>query len=162
MVIMNKLFYFFVACSIAMTLTGCSKDDDYDSKVPTFSDIVFDKDILYTDQQVVATAVQTKTGKLLDRAEYRWYGNMYNPVDSTMRYTNALMYPTNHTNPACTFRTPSNPGSYSIVFHGIYNISGQAGSSEKVVNNGKASITYQYTPLKGYVTITKSFLVKRR
>lgn len=159
---MNKLYYFVTVCLLTLTLTACSSDDDYDSKVPTFSDIVFDQEELYTDQQVVATAVQSKKGVLLDRTDYRWYGNMYTPNDSTMKYTNALMYADNSTNPTCTFRTPQYPGVYTIMFHGVYNISGQASSSERTVDNGKVSITYQYTPLKGYVTITKRFTVKKR
>lgn len=159
---MKKLFPLLLMMSLLAAFTSCSDDDEYNSSVPTFSDIVFSDSLIYVDQQVTATAIQSKKGKLLDRTDYRWYSNMYTPNDSTMSYTNAVLYDNNSTNPTCTFHTPSYPGRYSITFHGIYNISGRASNNERVVNNNNTTIVYQYTPLKGYVTITKSFYVRRR
>ncbi len=130
-----------------------------ESKLPTFSDISFSEESLLTNHQVTATAVQYSKGVLLDRVEYRWYANMYEPNDSTMSFVNAVLYTDNSTNPTCTFKTPEYPGRYRITFHGRYNISGQ--STNRTISGTFPSgyATYVYTPLMGEVTLVKSFIV---
>lgn len=157
----KKIILFFVGVFAITFFAACSDDDDYKSKVPNFSDIEFNVETLYTEQTVVATAVQREKAKLVDRTEYRWYSADM-PSDSTMRWTNTVLYPSNSTNPTCTFRTPSTPGTYTITFHAIYNISGQAGTSTSSKDIADGTITYEYTPLKGYVTINKTFKVVAR
>jgi len=157
----KKISLFFVGILVISLFMACSNDDEYKSKVPNFSGIEFNRDTLYTEQTVVATAVQREKAKLIDRTEYNWYSADL-PSDSTMRWTNAVLYPSNPTNPTCTFQTPSRAGTYTLTFHGSYNISGQAGNSTSSVEIQDGTITYEYTPLKAYVTINKTFKVVAR
>lgn len=159
---MNKITLFFAGIFALCVLTACSDDDEYKSSMPNFAGILFDADVLYTDQTVVAVAVQNKKAKLVDRVEYSWSAtNM--PSDSTMTWSpSTVIYDQNSTNPTCTFRTPSTPGKYTITFKGAYNMSGQAGNSTSTVDTGDGSIVYLYSPLRSFVNISKSFTVRAR
>jgi hypothetical protein len=160
---MRKLVFLLIGSIVICSLSACSDDDDkYESRLPIFNDISFSEERLLTDQRVTATAVQNSKGILLDRVEYRWDANMYEPNDSTMSYVNAVLYTDNSTNPTCTFKTPEYPGRYRITFHGRYNISGQ--STNKTISGTipSGNAIYVYTPLMGEVTVVKSFTVYAR
>lgn len=158
---MKKLFNLLVLSIMMMALnTSCSSDDDeYQSKLPMFSDMVANMDVIYTDTTVSITAVQSKKGHLLDRTEYHWYMNNTN----NCIYSNAATYDNTPSNPTCIFKTPSSPGAYTIIFKGEYNFSGKAGNGSQSgqLANG-LSINEEFYPLKGIVTLKKTFIVKQK
>lgn len=156
---MKKTFLALMACMACVMFGSCSEDkDDYESKLPVFSDIVFDTETITAGDYVTATAVQHKLGKLLDNTTYYW--KLDDPTaHSTLQYNNAVIYPHNSTNPSCKFRAPELPGTYTITFSGQYSVSGQAGNSSSMAEIAKGTVKYEYTPLKAYVTVTKKFKV---
>ncbi len=151
-----------MACTACVLLGACSDDSkDYESKLPIFSDVVFDTETIYTDSYVTATAVQKKQGKLLNTAIYFWKLNDLT-ANETLQWNSTVLYTQNATNPSCKFRTPDVPGTYILTFQGQYSISGQAGNSSTMGEIPKGTVKYEYTPIKAYVTITKSFRVVSR
>lgn len=156
---MKKTFFALMTCMACIMFGSCSEDkDDYESKLPVFSDITFDTETIIAGDYVTATAIQKKLGKLLDNTTYFWKIDDQT-ANSTLQYNNAVIYPNNSTNPACKFRAPELPGTYTITFNGQYSVSGQAGNSSSMGEIAKGTVKYEYTPIKAYVTITKKFKV---
>ena len=121
---MKKLFLTLV-CLLSIPLWGGCGDDDteYYSILPTFYDITFDTDQLYSHMTVTATAVQSKKGNLLDRTTYDWY------VNDTITKHDGLVYDNNNGDPVFTFKVPavatSRPASINVTFTGKYRVSGK-------------------------------------
>ena len=52
-------------------LTSC-EEEDYTSSPPLFSDVTFNDSILYAGDTLIATAVQSRQARLVDRTTYSW------------------------------------------------------------------------------------------
>ena len=153
---MKKKVLAVIGCIAVILFAGCSEDtSEYESKLPVFSDVVFDVDNIYTGETVTATAVQYEKGKLLANASYLW------KIDDSS-YSSEVNYSMNSNNPTCSFTAPELPGTYTITFKGQYNISGRAGNSSTMSEINKGTVKYDYTPIKGTVTVTKKFTVKQQ
>ncbi|MBQ8099542.1 MAG: hypothetical protein IJ244_08490 [Bacteroidaceae bacterium] len=158
---MKRKVFVLPVLAILLSFAACSEDtSEYESKLPIFSNIVFDSETLYTDMDVQARAVQHSKGKLLDRTQYSWTSTI--PNDSTLTWSSTTIYSKDNGDPICKFRTPSVPGSYSITFTGSYNISGQAANGSISGEIPQGTTKYEYTPIKGYVTVRKNFRVLKR
>ena len=160
---MKSLSLCLTAVCLLFLGVSCSEDtEQYESKVPQFSDIVFDKDVIYTEELITAEAIQSVKGKLIDMSEYKWSSSDM-PSDSTLHWSlTSVIYPDNTSNPSCTFRTPDIPGTYHLTFTGKYKTSGRSGNSATVVEINGGTVKYEYTPLCGYVTLSKRFKVVAR
>ncbi len=151
-----------MACAACVFLSACSDDSkDYESKLPIFSDVVFDTETIYTGSYVTATAVQKKQGKLLNSTTYYWKLDNQ-AANETLQWNGTVLYSQNATNPSCKFRAPDVPGTYTLTFRGQYSVSGQAGNSSAMGEIPKGTVKYEYTPIKVYATVTKSFRVVNR
>ena len=157
---MKKITFILMAFMVCIGFASCSNDDDnYTSKLPDFSDITFSSEVIHASQTVTATAVQHTKGTLLNSTSYAW--KIIISGDSAISAsTPGVIYDNNSSNPSWTFTAPSISGKkYTLTFQGTYNISGKvdSGSRTAEIENGTAS--YQWTPIKGIVTINKTFYV---
>ncbi len=154
---MKKLVQLFILSAVMLVVnTACSSDDDgYQSKLPMFSDISANTEIIYTNQSVQFTAVQSRKGQLLYNADYKWYlDSESNCVSST-----SATYDKKPDNPVCTMTAPSTPGRMTVIFKGEYKFSGKAGNGEQSGNVGNMTVKEEFYPLKGIVTLKKTFIV---
>ena len=153
---MKKLFLWTAAVMMGIILLGsCEDDNDVKSKLPVFSDIVFDTDVLRAGETVTATAVQSQKGKLLDRTEYTWKNN-----DTTVVRNLIYGQKGSDGNPSWTFVVPSNVRTLNLTFTGRYNLSGQPSNQNGSQSIPSGSVVYQMASLVGYVTITKSVRIE--
>lgn len=143
---------------LAFVAMGCSDDDDYNSTLPTFSDIEFSEETIYTDQEITATAIQSSKGKLLDATTYSWTGSW---SDELVSYS-SVVYDDNNGNPSCTFTTPSYAGTFTIQLYAKYRVSGQASYTEGTTTFDDGSASYALSSLTGTATVKKSFKVVSR
>lgn len=151
----------FLLMTAAFAVSCSSDDDKYSSVSPKFSDITFTPSEIFPGERVTATAVQYKKGKLLNGTLYNW------SISGTSEETNiennkSLLYDNDKSNPICTFTAPSTPGTYTIVFKGEYNASGQSKTSGSTVDISGGTVEYSAGPFKCYVTVTKRFRVVNR
>ena len=152
-----KTRFFVLALLLASVAVSCD-DDDYTSSLPTFSDITFSEETLYTNQEITATAVQSSKGRLLDRTTYSWTISD-DDADATLNYNSGVVYDDNPSNPSCTFTTPSYAGTFTIQLYAKYNISGQSANAESYTSFDDGSATYSVSALTGSATVVKSFKV---
>ena len=115
------------AILILLGIASCTEDHDdpkYTSLPPTFSHVEvksLDGDsVLRVGKEIVVTAVQSKKGKLLYKAEYKWGQNKGN---ATHKYTKEVIYDNNPVNPTDTIIF-SAPGNYTLSLNAKYHISG--------------------------------------
>lgn len=157
-----QLPVFLLLLVAAVFTLSCSDDDDkYSSTSPKFSDITFTPSEIFPGERVTATAVQYKKGKLLDRTTYAW-SISGTDEDLDIEAKTALFYDNDKSNPTCTFTAPSTPGTYTIVFKGEYNVSGQSKTSGSSADIVGGTAEYSSGPFKCFATVTKKFRVVNR
>lgn len=150
-----------VACS------DNSNDDDYQSVAPTFSDVTFRNltrqgdTNFYVGDRIEATAVQSKKGKLLYKAEYVWSSEP--DTTATHAYYRGGIYDDDPRDPKDTI-TVTQSGNYQLTMTARYGISGQMNSISGTVYfaDGNGSVTYNSgaSVIAGYnVTVTKRLYV---
>ena len=151
---MKKLVNLLVmAVTMIVVGTSCSSDDDeFKSKVPVFSDITADRDVIYEGQEVTFTAVQQKKGEYIYNAKYEWY------ADETEIGNYSVVYDKNTSNPSYKIK-PSAPGRLSVKLVAIYYFSGKASNGSQSGKIGNMTVTSDWYPLKGTVTLKKDFNV---
>ena len=148
----------FVMMSLVCLCTGCGDDaDDYVSVLPSFSDITFDTDQLYTGMTVTATAVQATKGVLLDRTTYDW------TVDDTTSTSVRVVYDNDNGDPVFKFKVPKvavkKPSSITVRFEGRYNVSGQGCRAAESEHAAGLSVQSIPSPITGTVILSKTFTV---
>ena len=147
--------FVFVMISLVCLCTGC--DDDYVSVLPSFSDITFDTDQLYTGMTVTATAVQATKGKLLDRTTYDWV------VNDTTTAKVTVIYDNDNGDPVFKFKVPkvavTRPSTITVKFEGRYNISGQGCKVAESAHATGLSVQSVPSSVTGTVRLSKTFTV---
>lgn len=146
---------------LTISAASCSDkadDPEFCSQPPLFSEMPISvlggapANVFPAGSTLVATAMQSRKGRLLYKADYKWKCEPANaaqePVDVRHRNKSAVVYDKDNGNPTDTL-TISKPGIYRLTFTGRYHISGS--NCETV--NGTAEIP------QGKVTYsTPSFL----
>ena len=140
--------FVFVMMSLVCLCTGCGDDsDEYVSVLPSFSDITFDTDQLYTGMTVTATAVQATKGKLLDT--------------TTAKVT--VIYDNDNGDPVFKFKVPkvavTRPSTITVKFEGRYNISGQGCKVAESAHATGLSVQSVPSSVTGTVRLSKTFTV---
>lgn len=160
----NLLFSLLVSLSLLAVLTSCSEDSDnpkYQSRIPTFSDVTFevidaDHSDIRVGDRVVATAVQSSKGKLLDRTTYTWTSSDENIAH---KYKQGAVYDADNVNPTDTF-TVSSTGRIRLTMTAKYQVSGQYQLYNRTDEIEDGSVTYKTLSWQWYeVTLTKYFRV---
>lgn len=160
---MNKA-YFFLLLMVSFLAISCSEETDnpkYRSEPPMLSDITVTSldgnSEIHAGQRFLATAVQSKLGRLLNTTSYTWTGNSDNVSHA---YEKSVIYDNDTHNPTDTL-VASAAGTYTITFTGKYNASGntqiwaqQKGSSfSEEFESGDGKVTY-FTGGLLYFTVT--------
>ena len=150
--------FVFVMMSLVCLCTGCGDDsDEYVSVLPSFSDITFDTDQLYTGMTVTATAVQATKGKLLDRTTYDWV------VNDTTTAKVTVIYDNDNGDPVFQFKVPKvavkTPSTITVKFEGRYNISGQGCKVAESAHATGLSVQSVPSSVTGTVRLSKTFTV---
>lgn len=134
---------------------SCSENSDSNVVVPQFRGIEFNKDLV-AGTEVVATAVQSKTGKYIDRTNYSW---SFEDAQSLGGGVSGVFYGSDKRDPTCTILLPETPGRYTVTFNATYNVSGKAGNSTKEVEISGGKITYTTSPFTCTVRISQEVRV---
>ena len=87
----------------ASFVTSCDDDDEYTSEIPEFSDVTFhvieaDDENLRVGDKIVATAVQSKKGRLLHGADMSWTST----PEASHSYKAGVVYDAQNENPTDT------------------------------------------------------------
>lgn len=146
-------------------LASCSEDGDnekYRSEPPMLSDITVtplsgSNGQIRVGERFVATAVQSKLGRLLNTTTYTWTGNSDNV---SHKYESSAIYDNDPHNPTDTL-VATQAGTFTLTFTGKYNASGntqiwaqQKGSSfSESFESGDGKVTY-FTGGIFYFTVT--------
>jgi len=146
----------------ASFVTSCDDDDDYTSEIPEFSDVTFhvieaDDENLRVGDKIVATAVQSKKGRLLYGADMSWTTN----PETSHSYKEGVVYDAQNENPTDTI-VATTSGWHTLTFTAKYDVSGIAKTYNSTVDfaDGSGSVSYQTLSLLYYqVTIRKRFYV---
>lgn len=145
-------------CLVSMLSLSCS-EDEYSSYPPEFQDVTFESvegdEELRANTSIKAVVVQSKKGKLLNKATYKWECE----DASFEKQSVEIVYDKQNENPSAIFEVPY-PGSYKLKFTARYNISGQSEfvNYTKPISAGK--ITCTSSALYYDVVIEKNFRVK--
>lgn len=162
---MKRTFFSLMAIvSLAMlSLSSCSdKADEYLSQPPEFTDMGFTSlatgdTVIHVGDPVVATALQSRKGKWLNRSDYTW---RCEPVEVAHQYKKGAIYDNEPQNPTDTV-TFTAKGVYKMVFSGKYRLSAGADYSKNYtipIPNGK--VTYRAPGLFYYeVEVEKTITV---
>ena len=152
----GKILCWAICCFLwATVFTSCSEDkDEYLSRLPQFSDITFDTETLYSGQTVTARAVQSTTGKMLEKTDYSWV------INDSIKKSQTVVYDKQTDDPFFTFTIPENTQILSISFTAKYRPYGASGCQ---IPDGTSisggSISYNGSALVGEATITKTVRV---
>ena len=146
----------------ASFVTSCDDDDEYTSEIPEFSDVTFhvikaDHENLRVGDKIVATAVQSKKGRLLYGADMSWTTN----PETSHSYKEGVVYDTQNENPTDTI-VATTSGWHTLTFTAKYNVSGIAKTYNSTVDfaDGSGSVRYEtLSQLYYQVTIRKRFYV---
>lgn len=124
---MNYKYLTIVGITAISSLTmGCSDDEhEYRSEPPLFSDVVVKsletgKEEIHVGERFIVTAVQQKTGRLLNKTTYKWAST---PDGISHKYKTAVIYDLEYENPTDTL-IAQKPGTFNINFNAKYNVSG--------------------------------------
>lgn len=170
---MNKSLTFLLAAA-ALSLTSCSDDSDnekYRSEPPTLSDISVkplsgNGTQIRVGERFVATAEQSKKGRLLNSTSYSWSCSSDN---LSHLYLRSVIYDNENQNPTDTLVATA-AGTYTLTFTGTYNASGNTqiwaqkyGSTfTEDFASGDGKVTYTTGGLLRFtVTATKTFKVEQ-
>lgn len=144
-------------------VTSCSSDNsDYYSICPTFSDITFvttdGSSTLCVGDTIIATAVQSRQGNLLNTTNYTWSCD----ADSIGYHANTskLIYDYDKSNPTDTI-VINEAGTYELSLDIVYRVSGLYSGLSGTTKNGKFSVTYSTGSTRYQVSMSKEFTVKR-
>lgn len=149
-----------MVCGLVFIAGACSSDPDNDSKstLPRFSGIMFTPSTLTAGTTVTATAVQAKKGKLLDRTQYSWsFSSEEGSLNSDKR---GVFYTNDNADPTCRVTLPTTPGTYTLTFTGVYNVSGHADNATESQDIEGGQVVYTTSPLTCSVVITRKVQVK--
>lgn len=146
----------------ASFVTSCDDDDEYTSEIPEFSDVTFhvietDHENLRVGDKIVATAVQSKKGRLLHGADMSWTST----PEASHSYKAGVVYDAQNENPTDTI-VATTSGWHTLTFTVKYDVSGIAKTYNSTVDfaDGSGSVSYQTLSLLYYqVTIRKRFYV---
>ena len=164
---MKKKSYIACLCTLALGLFATSCDDHaddpkYRSLPPTFADMDLKmledgSTTLRAGEKILATCVQTKPGRLINKATYKWSAK---PVDAAHSFKKEVIYDLQNFNPTDTL-VFEKPGTYTLAFTGQYHTSGQSQIVSNIVDIDKGKITYETPTFLYYkVTVEKRFTVK--
>lgn len=155
----KNLFANVLMLLLAITLGVSCSEEDFSSYPPEFEDVIFESidgsDNLTAGTPIKAVVVQSKKGRLLNKATYKWECE----DASFEKQSVEVVYDKQNENPNMILEVPY-PGSYKLKFTARYNISGQSEyvSYTKPISSGK--ITYTSSALYYDVVIEKNFRVK--
>lgn len=167
---MNKMRLGFKVCvlvAITMFAASCSDDNsDYKSVCPRFSDITLEtkagSTTLCVGDTIIATAVQSSLGRLLNGTTYTWSSSGSTDTDSVSyvshKYTSSVLYDNDKSNPTDTIIV-SKAGSYTLNLACVYKISGIYSSTGSSTSSSGFSATYAGGSTRYQVTLSKSFTV---
>ena len=141
---MKKKNLLLCACSMALGLlvTSC-EDKEYISLHPEFSDMEFKmledgSTELRAGEKILATAIQSKKGSLLNHTEYNWSADT---ESVSHKFRKTVIYDKETFNP-CDTLIFEKPGTYNLTFNGKYYTSGDFvnfGKRDESIENGKVS-----------------------
>jgi len=144
----------------ALFLTAsCSEDWDdpkYQSRSPMFSALMLENldetadGTFRTGAPIVATAVQSRTGSLLYKADYTWTSSAQ---DATHKFRNSVVYDYENGNPTDTV-TFATPGTYTLTLKARYHVSGNAEVLSGSLENPDGSRVSYSTPSWMYYDVT--------
>jgi len=161
---MNKTLTFFLGAATSL-LVSCSEETnskEYRSEPPMFSDITItplsgNDGKIHAGQRFLATAEQSKQGRLLNATTYTWSSNSDNISHS---YESSVIYDKNTDNPTDTL-VANAAGTYTLTFTGKYKASGntqiwaqqQGTTFSENFASGNGKVTY-FTGGIFYFTVT--------
>lgn len=147
---------------LSISCSDNADDPKYRSLPPMFSDMELKTlnggdTTLRAGEEIIATALQSKKGRLLNGTDYNWTAT---PAGTTHRFRKSVIYDKESFNPTDTliFETP---GVYQLTFKGKYRTSGQSQVVSDIVDIKHGKITYQTPTFQYYnVIIEKRIVVK--
>ena len=160
---MNKNIFTlgFALMTTLVVLTSC-EEEDYTSSPPLFSDVTFNDSILYAGDTLIATAVQSRQARLVDRTTYSWtLSQGGETVDVEHRYTPTVVYSLTPQNPTDTL-VIENPGNYVLTLEADYNISGQSDGSTFSTTIPSGNVSCSASLFRFMMTVTKRIIVKAK
>jgi len=152
---------FALALLIASSCSEHYDDAKYASLPPSFSDMTFtnlDDTTIKAGDKIVATAVQSSIGRLLNGTNYTWTATPDEGV--THKYKSFVIYDNETANPTDTIVFPT-AGTYTVTLTSKYKSSGnnQAVDGTSTFTDGK--VTYTTGGLLYYsVVVEKTVVVK--
>lgn len=160
--ILKPLFLAFPLCCAAAFVTSCDDDNEYTSEIPEFSDVTFhvietDHENLRVGDKIVATAVQSKKGRLLHGADMSWTST----PEASHSYKEGVVYDAQSENPTDTI-VATTSGWHTLTFTAKYDVSGISQTYNSTVDfaDGSGSVRYEtLSQLYYQVTIRKRFYV---
>lgn len=164
---MKKTLFATCLCILQLFLaTSCSEntdDPEYRSQPPIFSGMQISAlgeapgNVFSTGTTLVATATQSRKGRLLYRAEYNWTCEL---VDVEHKNTAQVVYDKDSSDPTDTL-TISDPGTYKLTFSGRFHMSGSNYETlNGVTNTDNGTVTYSTPSFMYYdITVERTFRV---
>lgn len=151
--------------SLAIFITSCSEhydDPKYRSMPPSFSDMTFTnlngESTMRTGERIVATAVQSSIGRLLNRTTYTWSTSPTEGISHA--FVKSVVYDQETQNPTDTL-VFTIPGTYTVTLTAKYNSSGNNQSIDNTVEFTDGSVTYVTNGLLSYsVTVKKTVKIE--
>lgn len=151
--------------ALTLALAGCSEHADdakYASLPPQFEDMTFatltGNTTLQAGDKIVATAVQSKKGRLLNGTTYTWSTS---PIDGiTHGFKRFVIYDNESNNPTDTL-TFATPGTYTVKLEARYKSSGNNQNVDGTTEFEGGRVTYKTGGLLSYtVTVEKTVVIK--
>ncbi len=161
---MNKNIFTlgFALMTTLVVLTSCEEEEDYTSSPPLFSDVTFNDSIVYAGDTLIATAIQSRQARLVDRTTYSWtLSQGGETVDVEHHYTPIVVYTQSPQNPTDTL-VIENPGNYVLTLEASYNISGQSDGSIFSTSIPDGNVSCSASIFRFMMTVTKRFIVKAK
>lgn len=125
----KKLYIFFIllcaAGFVGLSLSSCTEhtnDPEYRSRSPRFADITTSYPEIVVGGEIVFTAVESRSGHLLDRTKYTWTITPDNVARQHASQPKDGVYDGVNPTDTVVFRQA---GTYTVTFQGDYRGSGQ-------------------------------------
>lgn len=110
-------------CMLTVTLAFTACDEEHPTVLPAFAGFRLTPSTWTAGDSVTVTAVQSKLGDLIYKAEYRWNVSVAS-ADTTFSKTVQVVYDNDKSDPSFSFRIPSDvTGTASISFSADYDYS---------------------------------------
>lgn len=117
-------------CMLAATFSFTACDEDHPTVLPAFAGFRLTPSVWTAGDSVTVTAVQSKLGNLIYKAEYRWTVSVPS-ADTTFSKTVQVVYDNDKADPSFGFRIPADvTGTASISFSADYNYSSATAPTE--------------------------------